>query len=204
VTSSFPAAGPAPTSNNHIEDRLNRIEAQMREQARSNSYTIKRADGSTAFEVSALETGETFWAFFDSLGNVIASEDAVSGKGLARPWIPIQCLPNRAEVIPLISGASFVSTGSSGDVFRVQQPKLDIQSLIRTTGGAAGEVQYKINGAVQGSVMAVGVDQFTWSAVQTVDLTDAIDTVCNVTVECRVTNGVGQIGALFVATQRQA
>lgn len=200
----LPASGPVPNANNQLLDRIQQLEATVRELSRSKTYTIKRNDGSTAFEVSSLETGETFWVFYDALGNVVASEDAAAGKGLARPWLSVPAIPLRSEMVPVITGSSFVRTYGTGDVLEVQQPKLRIQSLVWTHSGAAGEIRYQINDQVVGSVESIGVDQFTWSSVQDLDISSAIGSTLNVFVECRVTNGVGSCGAIFVATQRQA
>lgn len=200
----LPASGPVPNANNDLVNRIQQLEATVRELSRSKTYTIKRNDGSIAFEVSSLGTGETFWVFYDALGNVVAAEDATAGTGLARPWIPVPAIPLRSEMIPTITGASFVRTYGTGDALQVLQPKLRIQSLVWTHSGAAGEIRYQINDQVVGSVESIGVDQFTWSSVQDLDIPSAYGSNLNVFVECRVTNGVGNIGAIFVATQRQS
>jgi hypothetical protein len=45
--------------------------------------------GNIALSVQTHSNGEQFWAFWDNEQNVVVSDDAQSGKGLARPWLPV-------------------------------------------------------------------------------------------------------------------
>lgn len=41
-----------------------------------------------------------FWALTDNLNKVIVSDDAIAGKGLARPWLPVFLTPTFAPSLP--------------------------------------------------------------------------------------------------------
>jgi len=204
MSSPLPSAGPEPQSNSVLADQIARLQQEVRELSRRNNRTIRRNDGSIAFDVGELDTGESFAYFTDASGNVILSEDAVSGLGLARPWIPITFVPVRAEVMPMMTGATFVATAASTDVFQIQQAKLRVQSVVLTSGGAAGEIRYTINGVPTGAVEVIGVNQYTYTTIQDLDLTGVFGQSIYVTVECRVTNGIGSCGAWPAASQRQS
>ncbi|MEV0085267.1 hypothetical protein [Saccharopolyspora sp. NPDC050642] len=52
--------------------------------------TIRREDGSRIlFTQGAQQFGRDFWAFTDTAGTIVVSDDAATGKGLARPWLPV-------------------------------------------------------------------------------------------------------------------
>ncbi|SDZ59064.1 hypothetical protein SAMN05216215_11204 [Saccharopolyspora shandongensis] len=51
---------------------------------------IRREDGSRIMFTGKSAGGRDFWALADSTGRIVASDDAATGKGLARPWLPVQ------------------------------------------------------------------------------------------------------------------
>lgn len=44
--------------------------------------------------------GNSFWALTDSSNRILVSDDAVAGKGLARPWLPVFMSPTFVPSIP--------------------------------------------------------------------------------------------------------
>jgi hypothetical protein len=55
---------------------------------------LRRHTGSIVFATFVhVPTGEQFWAALDRSGNILLSDDAQSGVGLANPWLPIVMQP---------------------------------------------------------------------------------------------------------------
>jgi hypothetical protein len=54
---------------------------------------VRREGGSLVLYTYTAEGGLQFWALTDNTGRIIVSDDAESGGGLARPWLPIPLYP---------------------------------------------------------------------------------------------------------------
>ncbi|MCI2421516.1 hypothetical protein MOQ72_29185 [Saccharopolyspora sp. K220] len=54
---------------------------------------IRREDGSQIMFTGQAAGGRDFWALSDSTGRIVASDDAASGVGLARPWLSVPMYP---------------------------------------------------------------------------------------------------------------
>ncbi|MGW5647511.1 hypothetical protein [Saccharopolyspora sp. NPDC003762] len=50
---------------------------------------IRREDGSRVMFTGKSAGGRDYWALADSTGRIVVSDDAASGVGLARPWLPV-------------------------------------------------------------------------------------------------------------------
>lgn len=55
--------------------------------------SIRREGGSWVLYTYTAVGGLQFWALTDNLGRIIVSDDAESGTGLARPWLPVILYP---------------------------------------------------------------------------------------------------------------
>lgn len=164
--------------------------------------SIRRDDGSVAFEIGTTTSGQQFWAGWDRSAHIVVSDDALSGEGLARPWLPHPSVDTLASAMPMVSNTSWFQTAGSGSFIK-QQPFMQIQALVRTAGGSAGQARFAVNGTPVGSVIDIGVDQFFWTPSQKIALPGNYDDSLFVTVEVQRTSGTGTVGGRFVWTQRQ-
>lgn len=165
--------------------------------------TIRRDDGTVAFEIGTTLSGAQFWSNWDRAGNIVASDDAVSGNGLARPWLSIPAVNVLSTSIPMSNSASYISTQSSGWVLG-QQPYLELQCLLRSDSGGAGNARYTVNGSPVGSTMSIGAGAFSWQAAQAIANPVGYNAYMRVELQVQLTNGVGSVGGVLVATQRQS
>jgi hypothetical protein len=83
---------------------------------------IRRADGTTAFLIGGADETNQYFALSDQQENIIVSDDAISGQGLARPWLPI---PWRDEANVTTVATGFVTACSA--VIYKQHPKVQIE-----------------------------------------------------------------------------
>lgn len=61
----------------------------------TNEFVMRRSNGSLIMWTGTLNDGVTqFWAFYDRNQNLLFSDDAISGKGLAEPWMGVPMTPN--------------------------------------------------------------------------------------------------------------
>ncbi len=68
---------------------------------------IRRDGGSDVMYTYTTDSGRQFWALTDGNSSIVASDDAASGSGLARPWIPVSFEQVRFANMPSVTNASF-------------------------------------------------------------------------------------------------
>lgn len=126
----------------------------------------KRQDGVISFAQYAGSPdgvgGSQFWAWYDHAGNIIFSDDIVSGQGLARPymehgpWVNL----NQAQVN---SATTTTWTDLYTTVFVKQHPLFDVQVLVyadsTTTGG---NVRLMLDGTQVGNTINVASNSYTY------------------------------------------
>ncbi|MFC6094727.1 hypothetical protein [Saccharothrix lopnurensis] len=165
--------------------------------------TIRRDNGAAAFEIGTTETGQQFWAGWDGSGNVAIADDAKSGQGLARPWLPQGTINVLSTSIPLTSATSWIATQSTGQMLK-QQPYAEVEALLLSTGGGVGEARFTINGTPAGNVMPIGAGSFAWQTIQTFALPGSVNSRATIDLQVQRTNAAGSIGGVFRCTQRQS
>lgn len=161
---------------------------------------IRREDGSAALSVfaSAGSGARQFLALWDASGTIIVSDDAISGVGLARPYLPVTLSPAIGtgwDYWPRTT-ASTMGDLLVGQIYR-QQPQLAVVVVAATdTAGTTGQLQLTVNGTAVGSAQTVSTTAgfFTFTA----DLTtyDHMSQVA-VSVAGRRTAGTGALRAQF-------
>lgn len=73
--------------------------------------SIRREGGGLVLYTYTTLGGTQFWALTDTDENILVSDDAVSGTGLARPWLPVPLYPQFVPSTPAagISGSWAIS-----------------------------------------------------------------------------------------------
>lgn len=108
---------------------------------------INRNDGSTAFWIfNRLSDGYGFTVLYDQDHNGIFADDGNSGKGIARPWIPVTW----SDTVNLASPPSTRITGLTTDVAvqtafpNIQHPYMHYVCYVYTAvGGSTVELKFK-------------------------------------------------------------
>jgi hypothetical protein len=120
---------------------------------------LKRQNGQLALSVFASPgSGATqFWALWDDAGNIIVSDDAVTGQGLGRPYMPVEMWPAFEagwDYWPRTVSATMQELWG-GQIYS-QQPRIAVVVRASTdTSGTTGQLQLTINGVAQGSAQNV-------------------------------------------------
>lgn len=167
-------------------------------------FTLRRDDGTAAIELGTTGGGQQFLGVWDRTGHIVMSDDATSGTGLARPWIPLSVgVPVLAQSVPMHSSASYVATWSAGYPTK-QQPYMSLSALLRSESGATGNARYTVNGVQVGTVMPIAANSFGWQGQQLMTIPGDIDAEIQVELQVQRTNAVGTVGGVFQGYQRQS
>lgn len=163
------------------------------------AHFMRRQDGTAGLSLFAApgSGSRQFLSLWDAAGNIVMSDDAASGVGLGRPYLPVPMWPGTDggwDYWPRTSGTSMVELWG-GQIYR-QQPRLVvIARASMDTSGATGQVQLTVNGIAQGSPQAVSfsVGFFTFGPI---DLTSyAYMQQIGIAVTGRRATGTGAIRA---------
>lgn len=105
-----------------------------------------RANGNVASIVWDTPTGGGFWAWYDESGEVVVSDDTVSGQGLARPYVPLTAMLYSQVITPPES----TTLGTFDRLYRIhghhQQPYIRAYLITQADAGTTGEVQLAVDG----------------------------------------------------------
>lgn len=121
-----------------------------------------RDSGEIAFTVLDLSNGGTYkqyWSLWDVQGNVIMSDDVVSGQGLARPYIPMAFIPTDTTVWGATQGALFTDMAQSS--FNAQHPQIYIDLLMYCDSGTSGQMRLIMDDTTQFGPTISGGSGFT-------------------------------------------
>lgn len=164
--------------------------------------SIHRDDGTTAFEIGTTTGGNQYWAMYDRSGNIVASDDAISGQGMSRPWLNIPMLNTTVASLPTTTSASWLSVASSGWIQK-QQPYIEAQALLLSNTGGVGQARYTINGTQVGDVMPIADGMFGWTSLQTLAVAGNFADYFRLELQLQLTNATGNVAGGIIATQRQ-
>lgn len=120
-------------------------------------FLLNRADGSLALSMydpdPALNGFQQFFALWDRSSNIVLSDDADSGQGIARPYVPGSFYRSRYSDWVGTTMTTFET------MFRARIPKQHPRLRVRLwasndTTGATGEVRVVVNGTQFGPTIA--------------------------------------------------
>lgn len=166
---------------------------------------LQRENGQKMFAngVADSDPDKIFFAWLDNAQNTLFSDDGSAGIGIARPWLSMPTVPVLSTSIPVHQSASFTSVYSTGWILK-QQPNVEVQALLYSTGGGVGEARFTANGSPIGSTITINNGDFVWTPVTSLALPGAYGTYVRVELQTRRTNGAGSVGGVLVASQRQS
>lgn len=161
---------------------------------------IRRADGSLAMWAWSDDTGANgYWSVMDRSGNIIMSDDAVSGQGLATPWLPVP-FEAPTTVVPDRTTVSGSYETLQQAVYAHQHPKLWVRLLVRSSAGdTTGQVRLTADGVLVGSEIDVAASDFKVVDIGPSEVAGAHMGFVDLTVQARRTAGTGTIGVRVVA-----
>jgi len=159
-------------------------------------FVLRRNDGTIAFLLrDGSPTTDGYyqhWNFYDRAGNVIVSEDATSGQGIATPYVPVPLYPGL--------GVNTLPAGTTSTSFTAlwiarapkQQPRLALSFLATAPAGTTGEVRATVGASALGAGAVV-----TGGALLDATFLGPVDgahmSEMRINLEARVTSGPGPI-----------
>lgn len=153
---------------------------------------MRRPTGELAYATwtGAGTDGGGFWAWYDQAGNTVMSDDAVSGQGLATPWIgsPVFA-PTATALWPTATSGSYVAQWAAQ--WYKQQPRVIVQVWTQSASGTSGDIRVSCGGASVTASVGSGDNSnrtFALSPAGTFGANLQID------IEMRRTGGSGFIG----------
>lgn len=164
---------------------------------------IRREGGADVLFTYTASSGRQFWALTDGGDNIIASDDAISGQGLARPSIPVPVRAMRFDQLPSAPDTNWTSVVGTGWFFK-QQPLASVQMIsCSTASDTSGEVRLLLDDVQVGSVISVafGVNFTDFSRFA---LPGNHMSQHKLELQVRRIAGTGRVGADMVIRQEQS
>lgn len=124
----------------------------------SEGMVVYKASGNAAFlSYSRVSDGTGFTGIYDGEGNIVVSDDALNGAGLATPWIPLTFAPTAELTAP---PSNRVTSSTSDTVIYsayipLQHPKLRLNAYIDIVVGGS-TVNYKVKNVATGVTLLSG------------------------------------------------
>lgn len=144
-----------------------------------------------------------FWALTDNARQIIVSDDAVSGQGIARPWIPIPVLTTRFDQIPSTPNTDWEQLQSTA--FRPKQSPFWRVNLKHTTTApdTAGEARLILDGVQVGTTVTVNWTN-NWTDIGPFPVPGTHMSQHHLELHCRRTAGTGRVGANMIVESQQS
>lgn len=185
-----------PSAPSDLWRAVKRLERIVAERAAQLLTVLRRTDGTTALGITP------GWAWYDQGGTQVLAEDAVSGQGLALPYLVMTAYPARyTDWLPCTSGIF-------EDVHRITTYKQQAYAYVsvgHTTDEASttGEIRVTVDG-VEIGVASVGFG-VVGSTFGPFPLPGAIRNQIEIRLAARRTAGIGNVRcAVLTASQLQA
>lgn len=159
-------------------------------------WILRRDNGEWAgYCYTNVEGGVQSWNWTDRSRNVVLADDAFSGVGLARPYIPIPVVPNSLNNGQTTSSTSYTDLWRSN--FIRQHPNLRVTLTYDTSDApTTGDVRVTIDGTPVGVVK--NATNGPAESTQIIDITGIGShvTAHDLTVQARRTAGTGTVRVL--------
>lgn len=157
-------------------------------------WIFRRFNGSQVFTLEGTNPDNQFIAVRDEAGNIIFSDDATAGQGLATPYIPGGTFESMSVPTDATSGTTFV--GVQKAIWRKQHPRIRFWTLWNVTSTTA-EIQWKIvtgpdAGTVIGGPTTIGTG-FSFGGQGPFTVPGAHLSEFEIDVEIRVASGAGSV-----------
>lgn len=161
---------------------------------------LRAFDGSTALMLFGTPSARQYLGFFDASGNLLMSDDAASGVGMATPNLPIQSVLSSK-----LSGNEVTTTsGSFSSFYRLHfikwQPRVTCWFIVSTPVGVGAQLQLfdpSLGSTVPNSVGNIPANTFAYASI-TGNPNHSHGFFATIDVQMRVSSGAGTVGASLV------
>ncbi|GAA1716420.1 hypothetical protein GCM10009745_76150 [Kribbella yunnanensis] len=97
---------------------------------------LARDQGKRVLYTYAVSSGRQYWALTDSNNDIVVSDDAESGVGLARPWIPVSFELVRGQDMPTVTNGNYETVWEAN--FNKAQPFIELYTVDGCDSGTTG------------------------------------------------------------------
>lgn len=158
---------------------------------------IRRPGGEPAFWTYGTDEGvSSFWGLYDKKGNYVITDDAWTGRGLARPYIPLQVGDWASP--PTATTTSGVFQDLAAGLSAIQHPVMYGYLLVRASDATtAGETRICIDDNPVGPVFTISAGSFgdAYLGPFAVNVAETnYGNIHRISVQARRTAGSGTIG----------
>ena len=129
---------------------------------------LRREGGGTVLYTYTIDNGQQYWALTDRTGRIIISDDAETGTGLARPWLPVVLYPLFLPSGTLGDDIGYSNLASENLGFdtglwqgrvSVSHPKIEIHGIWgQASGSNTTTYRLKLAGNTVGAWVANGLE----------------------------------------------
>ncbi|SMD24209.1 hypothetical protein [Lentzea albidocapillata] len=152
---------------------------------------LRREGGAPVLYTYFAGPGQQYWALTDGAQNQVVADDAFSGQGLARPYLPLPHGQTDWNVMPKTTSGSFVTLDEVR--YYKQHPRVNMTLRVGATVGTTGEWRVQQDGVTLASgAIANGVLTIAYA---TFAVTGSHMAPLNLDVQGRVASGAGSITA---------
>lgn len=169
---------------------------------------IRREANEPAFAIQTQPDGTQYWSLWDRSGRLIVSDDANSGHGLARPWLPVplamKFVPDTAQGTPysyavIDSGQITAQTQLWEGRVSISHPKITVDGVWgRGSGNVNTTYRLKVNGTTIGSWNETGLSVGQRGPFDTTDLVGTDWATIEIT--CVATSGSGAVACQVLSS----
>lgn len=162
-------------------------------------------NGSLAFYLGGNPSGNQFWSLNDNIGNTIMADDAATGQGISRPYVPYMAV-KYSEYVSVIgaqtTSATFVPAYIIAGI--KQHPIIETQYEISTPAGVSAQVQLvdTTSSDPASAIVIAGPDTYPGNTFTIINVTGSLDGLhmqhFKLDLQYRVSAGAGTIGITHV------
>lgn len=106
---------------------------------------IRRPSGSLVFWAYGTSAGaqDAFWSLWDKAGNIVFSDDADSGIGIARPWLNYSSVRTALLTSPADTTTSTTYVPHHTVVGYMQHPRITLDAFVQVSGSDTAQVRVR-------------------------------------------------------------
>ena len=164
---------------------------------------IRREGGAEVLYTYTAQGGRQFWALTDNAQQIVFSDDAVSGQGIARPWIPIPVQTTRFDDLPSTPNTNWDQLQSTA--WRPKQHPFWKASVSHCVDNpdTTGEARLMLDGVQVGNAITVAWLN-AWTDVGPFPVPGTHMSLHQLELHCRRTAGTGRVGANMTVEGQQS
>jgi hypothetical protein len=164
---------------------------------------IRREGGADVLYTYTAQGGRQFWALTDNARQIVVSDDAVSGQGIARPWMPIPVQTSRFDDLPSTPNADWDQLQTT--VWRPKQHpfwKVSVKHCVNNAD-TTGEARLMLDGVQVGATISVQWLS-AWTDIGPFPVPGTHMSLHQLELFARRTAGTGRVGANMAVEGQQS